>query len=173
LITGGIVTITKLFTLFTKGSAGKILKGVSFLGVFIGILLLVTGAVVLATRTSIFDVWGLLVLTGLGLVLRPLSKVPIGALFGLAAGLLCSGLLYLYYPLPTTVLGISSFWIYIAVFLVPALIVYVVLKFAEDLARLFGLVFGSRPVLAVLGLLCILEGFLLLLLNQSLLSFLP
>jgi hypothetical protein len=173
LILGGIVAISKLLTLFVKGSAGKVLKGLGVFGVFIGILLFVTGAVVLVTQPGIVDVWVLLVFTGLALVLRPLSKVPVSALFGLVAGLVCTGLLYLYLPLPTMVLGISSFWIYLAAFLVPALIVYLIFKFIEDLARLFGLILGSIPVLTVLGLLCILEGFVLLVLNQSLPSFFP
>ena len=173
LILGGIVAISKLLTLFVKGSAGKVLKGLGVFGVFIGILLFVTGAVVLVTQSGIVDVWVLLVLTGLALVLRPLSKVPVSALFGLVAGLVCAGLLYFYFPLPTMVLGISSFWIYLVAFLVPALIVYLIFKFVEDLARLFGLIFGSMPALTVLGFLCILEGLLLLVLNQSLLSFFP
>jgi hypothetical protein len=173
LILGGIVAISKLLTLFVKGSAGKALKGLGVFGLLIGVLLIVTGAVVLVTQSSIVDVWVLLVLTGLALVLRPLSKVPVSALFGLAAGLVCAGLLFLYFPLPTMVLGISSFWIYLAAFLVPALIVYLIFKFIEDLARLFGLILGSIPVLTVLGFLCIIEGLLLFLLNQSLLSFFP
>jgi hypothetical protein len=173
LILGGIVAISKLLTFFVKGSAGKFLKGISVFGLLMGVLLIVTGAVVLVTQAGIIDVWGLLILTGLALVLRPLSKVPLSALFGLVAGLLCAGLLYLYFPLPSLVLGISSFWIYFGVFLVPALIVFLIFKFVEDLARLFGLILGSMPVLTVLGFFCILEGFLLLLLTQSLLSFFP
>lgn len=173
LILGGIVAISKLLTLLVKGSAGRVLKGVGVFGLFVGILLLVTSAVVLIIQTEIVDVWVLLVLTGLALVLRPLSRVPLSALFGLVAGLLCAGLLYLYFPLPSMLLGISSFWIYFGVFLVPALIVYLIFKFIEDLARLFGLILGSMPILTVLGFLCILEGFLLLLLGQSLLSFFP
>jgi hypothetical protein len=173
LILGGFVAISKLLTLFVKGSAGKALKGLGVFGLLIGVLFIVTGAVVLVTQSGIVDVWVLLVLTGLALVLRPLSRVPVSALFGLAAGLVCAGLLYLYLPLPTMVLGISSFWIYLAAFLVPALIVYLIFKFIEDLARLFGLILGSIPVLTVLGFLCILEGFVLLVLNQSILSFFP
>jgi len=62
-------------------------------------------------------------------------------------------------------------WVYLLVFLAPALIVFLVFKFAEDLARLFGLVLGSWPVLTVLGFLCMIQG-ILLFLNQSLLSLL-
>jgi hypothetical protein len=80
------------------------------------------------------------------------------------------GLLCLYFPLPTTVFGVSSFWIYVAVFFVPALIVFIIFKFVEDLTKLFGMVLGSWPVLTVLGVLSIVQG-ILLLLSLSLLSF--
>jgi len=169
LIFGGIVAVSKLLSFFMKGSAGKVLKGLGYLGIFVGALLLATGVVVLLEQTSSIEVWGLLVVTGLGLVLKPLSKVPFSALLGLVVGLVCVGLLYLYFPLPETVLGVSSLWIYLAVFFVPALIVFLIFKFVEDLMKLFGMVLGSWPVLTVLGFVCIAQG-ILLLLNQSLLS---
>ena len=169
LIFGGVVAVSKLLSFFVKGSAGKVLKGLGYLGIFVGALLLAFGVVVLLEQTSNFEVWGLLVLTGLGLVLKPLSKIPIAALLGLVVGLLCAGLLYLFFPLPATVLGISSVWIYLAVFLVPALITFFIFKFVEDLTKLFGMVLGSWPLMTVLGFLCLAQG-VLLLLNQSLLS---
>ena len=169
LIFGGVVAVSKLLSFFMKGSAGKVLKGLGYLGILVGALLLATGVVVLLEQASSIEVWGLLVVTGLGLVLKPLSKIPFSALLGLVVGLVCAGLLYLYFPLPATVLGVSSMWIYLAVFLVPALIVFLIFKFAEDLAKLFGMVLGSWPVMAVFGFLCIAQG-VLLLLNMSLLS---
>ena len=169
LVFGGVVAVSRLLGFFVKGSAGKVLKGLGYLGFFVGVLLLVTGVVVLLEQAWSVDVWILLVVTGLGLVLKPLSRIPFSALLGLVAGLVCAGLLYLYFPLPTTVLGVSSMWIYLAVFFVPALIVFLIFKFAEDLAKLFGLILGSWPVLTVLGFLCIAQGSLLLM-NQSLLS---
>jgi hypothetical protein len=169
LIFGGVVAVSKLLSFFVKGSAGKVLKGLGYLGIVVGALLLTFGVVVLLEQTSNFEVWGLLVLTGLGLVLKPLSKIPIAALLGLVVGLLCAGLLYLFFPLPATVLGISSVWIYLAVFLVPALITFFIFKFVEDLTKLFGMVLGSWPLMTVLGFLCLAQG-VLLLLNQSLLS---
>jgi len=169
LVFGGVVAVSKLAGFFVKGAAGKVLKGLGFLGFFVGVVLLVTGLVVLLEQAWSIDVWVLLLVTGLGLVLKPLSRVPFSALLGLVAGLVCAGLLYLYFPLPATVLGISSLWIYLAVFFVPALIVFLIFKFVEDLARLFGLVLGSWPVLTVLGFLCIVQG-ILLLMNQSLLT---
>ncbi len=169
LIFGGIVAVSKLLSFLIRGSAGKVLKGLGYLGILVGALLLATGAVVLLEQTSSIEVWGLLIVTGLGLVLKPLSRVPFSALLGLIVGLVCVGLLYLYFPLPATVLGVSSLWIYLAVFFVPALIVFLIFKFVEDLMKLFGMVVGSWPVLTVLGFLCIAQG-ILLLLNQSILS---
>jgi len=168
LIFGGIVAVSKLLSFFFKGAVGSGLKALGYLGIFVGVLLLVTGVVVLFEQTSLIEVWGLLVVTGLGLVLKPLSKVPFSALLGLVVGLVCVGLLYLYFPLPATVLGFSSLWIYLAVFFVPALIVFLIFKFVEELMKFFGLVLGSWPVLTVLGFLCVAQG-ILLLLNQSIL----
>ena len=169
LIIGGVVAVSKLLSFFIKGSAGNVLKAVGYLGIFFGALLLATGVIILLDQTSSIEVWGLLVVTGLGLVLKPLSKIPFSALLGLVVGLVCVGLLYLYFPLPATVLGISSLWIYLAVFFVPALVVFFIFKFVEDLVKLFGMVLGSWPVMTILGFLCIAQG-VLLLLNQSLLS---
>ena len=169
LILGGLVAVSKLLGFFIKGSAGSVLKALGYLGIFVGALLLATGVIVLLDQTSSIEVWGLLIVTGLGLVLKPLSKIPFSALLGLVVGLLCVGLLYLYFPLPATVFGVSSLWIYLAVFFIPALIVFLLFRFVEDLMKLFGTVVGSWPVLTVLGFLCIAQG-ILLLLNQSLLS---
>ena len=169
LISGGVVAVSKLLSLFIKGSASTVLKAIGYFGIFVGALLLATGVLVLLEQTSSIEVWGLLVVTGLGLVLKPLSKIPFSALLGLIVGLVCVGLLYVYFPLPATVLGVSSLWIYLAIFFVPALIVFLIFKFVEYLVKLFGMVLGSWPVMTVLGFLCIAQG-ILLLLNQSLLS---
>jgi len=169
LIFGGIVAVSKLLSFFMKGSAGKVLKGLGYLGILVGALLLATGVVALLEQTSSIEVWGLLLVTGLGLVLKPLSKIPFSALLGLVVGLVCIGLLYVYFPLPATVLGVSSLWIYLVVFFVPALIVFLIFRFVEDLVKFFGMVVGSWPVMTVLGFLCMAQG-ILLLLNQSLLS---
>ena len=143
LIFGGVVAVSKLLSLFIKGSASTVLKAIGYFGIFVGALLLATGVLVLLEQTSSIEVWGLLVVTGLGLVLKPLSKIPFSALLGLIVGLVCFGLLYLYFPLPATVFGVSSIWIYLAIFFIPALIVFLIFKFVEDLVKLFGMVLGS------------------------------
>jgi len=169
LIFGGVVAVSRLLGFFMKGAAGKVLKILGFLGFFVGVMLVVTGVMAWLGNAWSLLAWVLLVLTGLGLSLKPLGRIPFSALLGLVAGLISAGLLHYYFPLPDSVLGISSLWIYLAVFLVPALIVFLIFKFVEDLAKFFGMILGSWPVLTVLGFLCMSEG-ILLLLNQSLLS---
>lgn len=169
LVLGGFVAVSRLLGKLIKGSAEKVLKAIGVLGFFVGIILLITGIVALLSQTFDIASWGLLILTGLGLALKPLSRVPFAALFGLVAGAVCAGLLYWFFPLPATVLSISSFWIYLIVFLVPALLVFLLFKFAEDVMKLFALILGSWPVVTVLGVLCILQG-ILLFLNRSLLA---
>jgi hypothetical protein len=88
------VAVSKLLSFLTKGSASNVLKAIGYLGICVGALLLATGVVVFLGETWSWDVWGLLVATGLGLVLRPLSRIPFSALLGLVAGLVCAGLLY-------------------------------------------------------------------------------
>ena len=163
------MAISRLMSRFVEGSAKELLKRLSILGFSIGIILLVTGVAVLASRSWGFDVWFLLILTGLSLVLRPLNRFPWAALFGAIAGIACVGLLHLYFPLPETLLDVSSAWIYLVIFLAPAIVVYLIFKSVEDLTRLLGFVLASRPMTIVLGILCIMQG-VLLLFSQSLLQ---
>jgi hypothetical protein len=79
----------------------------------------------------------------------------------LAVGGLCAGFVFLFYPLPETVYGISSTWIYLLIFFVPAVFVYMVFKFIEDVLRLIGMVLTFKPVTLALGLICIAQGILL------------
>ncbi len=177
LIIGGIAAASWLLEKLVKLTpiigtpASWTVKVLSLFGFFIGALLLITGI-----NASIGQAWDsgtiyLLIVTGLALILRPLKDIPWAALFGLLVGGLCVGLVILFYPLPGTVLGISSTLVYLFVFIVPALLVYVFFKFAEDLLRLVGMILASKPVSIVLGLACIIQG-ILLLLNTSLFTIL-
>jgi len=155
------------------GAVSAAVKIMSLFGFFVGILMLVTAAGVWLAQAWDSGTRYLLVTTGLALVLKPLKDIPWAALIGLAIGGLCVGLVYVMFPLPGTVLSISSTWVYLAIFLVPALMTYLFFKFLEDLLKLVGMILASRPVATILGLLCILQGALLLL-NMSLFtSFFP
>lgn len=167
LILGGIIAASWLFERTIK-PLSWIIKIASFFGFIIGILLMITAAVVWPTP----DVYTqyLLIATGLALILKPIKDIPWAALIASLIGGLCAGYVYLYIPLET-VFGISSTWVYLIIFFVPALLVYLLFKFIEDLLRLVGAILASRPVSIILGLICIVQGFLLLL-NKSLFTIL-
>jgi hypothetical protein len=145
---------------------------VSFFGFFVGILLIVTAGIAWSTQGQV-DTYTLylLIIAGLALFLRPIKDIPWAALLGLIVGGLAASIVYFFFPLPETVVGIASMWIYLVIFLIPAVIVYMVFKFIEDLLKLIGMILGSKPVTFIVGLVCITQG-VLLLLNMNLFAIL-
>ncbi len=177
LILGGIVEASWLLGKLLRLSSSEeesenwSEKVIAALGFFVGVLLLVTGGV--AWWKSAWDLGtkALLLLAGLALFLKPLKDVPWAALVALLVGALCAGAVYLLLPLPETVLGVSSAWIYLMIFLVPALFAYLLFKFVEDLLKLIAMILSFKPVATVIGLTCVVQG-VLLLLNSSLFTIL-
>lgn len=175
LILGGVVAASWLLEKFARPApvvgepVSGLVKITSVFGFFVGILLLVTAAAVWSAKAPEVDTGTryLLIVTGLALFLKPLKDIPWAALIGLAVGGLCVGFVYFFYPLPETVYGISSTWIYLVIFLIPALFAYVLFKFVEDVLRLIGTILAFKPVAIALGLICIAQG-VLMLLNKSL-----
>ena len=171
LIIGGIIAISWFLEKLLKpvpvvGTPASILtKIISFFGFFVGIILLITGAAAWQTHAPQVDTYTiyLLIIAGLVLILKPIKDFPWAALLGLIAGGLCAGAVYFFFPLPETVLGIASIWVYLIIFLIPAVIVYMVFKFIEDVLKLIGTLLASRPVTLIVGFVCIAQGILLLL----------
>jgi len=171
LILGGVIAISWFIEKLVKpvpvvGTTTSILiKIVSFFGFFAGILLVVTGGVAWQTPTPQIDTYTiyLLIIAGLVLILRPIKDFPWAALLGLIAGGLSAGAVYFFFPLPDTVFGISAIWVYVIIFLIPAVIVYMVFKFIEDVLKLIGTLLASKPVTLIVGFVCIAQGILLLL----------
>ena len=169
LILGGIIAISWLLERLVKlvpvmgEPASWLMKILSLFGFFVGIFLIVTAAVAWSTKAAQVDTGTqyLLIVAGLALFLKPMKDIPWAALLGLAVGGLCAGFVFLFSPLPETVSGISSTWVYILIFFVPAVFVYVVFKFIEDVLRLIGMVLTFKPVSLALGLICIVQGILL------------
>ncbi len=178
LIVGGVVAISWFIEKLVRpvpvvGKPASILiKIVSFFGFFVGMLLIVTAGVTWSTQAQVdhYTLY-LLIIAGLALFLRPIKDIPWAALLGLIIGGLAVGIVYFFFPLPETIFGIASTWIYLAIFLIPAVIIYMVFKFIEDLLKLIGMILGSKPVTFILGLVCIAQG-VLLLLNMDLFSLL-
>jgi len=171
LILGGVIAISWFLEKLLRpvpvvGTPASILtKIMSFFGFFAGILLIVTGATAWQTHAPQVDTYTqyLLIIAGLVLILRPIKDFPWAALLGLIAGGLSAGAVYFFFPLPETVLGIASTWVYVIIFLIPAVIVYMVFKFIEDVLKLIGTLLASKPVTLIVGFVCIAQGVLLLL----------
>jgi len=174
LIFGGFIAISWFIQKVVKpvpviGTTASILtRIISFFGFFVGILLIVTGAAAWKAQATNIDTYTtyLLIIAGLALMLKPIKDFPWAALLGLIAGGLCAGAVYFFFPLPETVFGIASLWIYIAIFMIPAVLVYMVFKFIEDVMKMVGSILASRPVTFIVGFMCIAQGILLLLGNN-------
>jgi hypothetical protein len=178
LILGGFVAISWFIEKLVRpvpvvGKSVTILtKIISFFGFLVGILLIVTAGVAWSTQAQVdnYTIY-LLIIAGLALFLRPIKDIPWAALLGLIVGGLAVGIVYFFFPLPETIVGISATWIYLAIFLIPAVFVYMVFKFIEDLLKLIGMILSSKPVTFIVGLVCIVQG-VLLLLNMNLFAIL-
>ena len=168
LIGGGILAASWFLQRIVKpvpvvGKPASILTRIlSFFGFFAGILLVITGGAAWQAQIDTYTT-GLLIIAGLALILKPIKDFPWAALIGLIAGSLCAGAVYFFYPLSETVFGISSTWIYMIIFFIPAVLVYMVFKFIEDILKLIGTLLASRPVTLIVGFICIAQGILLLL----------
>jgi hypothetical protein len=173
LILSGLAAASSIFEkLFAPAptignTTSALVKLISLFGFFLGLFMLVTLVSSWLNQGLDAGTQALLALTGLSLVLKPLKDIPWAAFIALVIGGACVGLLILLYPLPETVAGIPSSWIYLFVFLTPALLAFILLKFAEDLLKLAAMILTFKPISLILGFLCILQG-ILLLFNTSL-----
>jgi len=172
LILGGITSISWLLAFLFQAIPivgtlmNKILRALSVLGFVVGIILLITGFAIWSEQVWDIGTNYLLIITGLALVLKPIKQITWAALVGFIIGASSVIIVYFYFPLPEIIFGISSIWIYLAIFFIPALITYVFFKFLEDLIKIMGIILASRPVVTILGFFCIVQG-ILLLFNQS------
>lgn len=161
-IFGGVIAVTWVFEKLGDGLIIWLFKGLSYLGFLVGILLMATAAVAWTQPVDWdFGTKYLLVVIGLSLFLKPIKDFPVAALIGLTVGCACAAYVILFVPMPETVLGISVRWIYLIVFLIPALLTYLLFKFVEDVLRLLRLVLTFEPVAIILGFVCIANGILM------------
>ncbi len=170
LILGGIIATSWFVQRLVKpvpivGTTTSILlKIVSFFGFFAGILLIATGAAAWQAQATNIDSYTiyLLIIAGFVLILKPIKDFPWAALLGLIAGGLCTGAVYFFFPITGPIFGIAPIWVYLIIFLIPAVIVYMVFKFIEDVMKLLGTLLASRPVTLIVGFVCLAQGILLL-----------
>ena len=170
LFLGGVTAISWLLERFFRSVpvAGEpvswLARIISLFGFSVGILLIITAAVAWSVEAPQVDggTRYLLIVTGIALFLKPIKDIPWATLVGAVVGGFCVGFFYLFYPLSVTVYGVSSTWIYLLIFFIPALFVYLLFKFMEDVLRLVGAILTFKPVSLTLGLVCITQGILML-----------
>ena len=175
LILGGIIATSWLLERLVEPApivgepTSWLIKITSFFGFFVGILLIASAVMAWSTEAVHIDTGTqyLMIVAGLALFVKPMKDVPWAALLGLVVGGVCAGFVFLFFPLPETVFGISSTWIYLLIFFLPAVLVYMIFKFIEDVLKLVAMVLTFKPVTLALGFICIVQG-ILLLLNTSL-----
>ncbi|OPY31345.1 MAG: hypothetical protein A4E32_01798 [Methanomassiliicoccales archaeon PtaU1.Bin124] len=132
------------------------------LGFIAGAVIIVVGLISLTSSGKLpISTVIILFALGLGLFLHLIKKIKIAALIALIIGIAVGYLLYqaskaynLTGYLTPTVIVIIAFVIMI--------IIYVMLKFFEDLISIAGGILSFRPVMFIVGLLAILEAVLLM-----------
>lgn len=152
LIAGGICSLSWLFSRISR-SLGSL---VSFIGFFIGIVALATAALSFLKSASDIVTLVLLLAVGLSLFLKPLKNVRWAAVIALA-----SGVIALYYA--NVYFGQLGTAVMLVIFIVVALPVYLMFKFAEDVLHTVGSLLSFPAVAVTIGLLCLAQGTLLIL----------
>ena len=151
LIVSGICSLSWLFGRISR-SLGSL---VSFIGFLAGIIALATAALWFLKGASGIVTLVLLVAVGLSLFLKPLKNVRWAALIGLACGIIV-----LYYA--NAYFGQLGTAVMLVIFIVVALPVYLMFKFAEDILHSVGSLLSYPAVAVPLGFLCLAQGTLLL-----------
>ena len=151
LIVSGICSLSWLFGRISR-SLGSL---VSFIGFLVGIVALATAALSFLKGTSGIVTLVLLVAVGLSLFLKPLKNVRWAALIGLACGIVA-----LYYA--NAYFGQLGTAVMLVIFIVVALPVYLMFKFAEDILHSIGSLLSYPAITVPIGLLCLAQGTLLL-----------
>jgi len=151
LIVSGTCSLSWLFGRISR-SLGSV---VSFIGFLAGIVALATAALSFLKGVSGIVTLALLVAVGLSLFLRPLKNVRWAALIGLACGIIV-----LYYA--NAYFGQLGTAVMLVIFIVVALPVYLMFKFAEDILHSVGSLLSYPAVAVPIGFLCLAQGTLLL-----------
>ncbi|MHA2365068.1 MAG: hypothetical protein ACXAC7_14010 [Candidatus Hodarchaeales archaeon] len=162
---------SRVAEVFENESLAEWLKFIAYSGFVIGVVILAVTAAnfigphVTPRVTGKQTGWDVLVLglvTGLALSLKPIKDMKWAALVTVGVGVGIMILIWMFVPSGPS-------YPLIAVVLIICFIVYIAFKFIEDFYLLISDILTLPPVAVGLGVLCIIEG-ILLLLDNSLLS---
>lgn len=159
LLAGGFIAILiGIVGRSEKTSADEIAM---FLGLFVGAFMIFMGIVLYSESGWPPSTMIVLIVLGLGLILRVLRKVKWAAIISWIVGGLTGYGLYLISKVALASILTPTVIIVIAVIVM--LIAYFLLKFLEDTISFFGAILSFRPILFFLGMGAIIEAVLLLL----------
>lgn len=172
LIVSGILTI--LYAFIRHKTPGRTTGAETLLGIatfVIGLLLPLGAALCFVNQAyGTFTVVLLLILSGalvLGPISRIMKKIPtlgLAAVIALGASYLVSTFVVALIPpsLQSYLAGYGiSNWIMIILFIIILALLFTMLVFAKGLIQLIGMVFGSWPIMIVIGAICVIQGVLL------------
>ncbi|MFQ6123051.1 MAG: hypothetical protein ACE5R6_00375 [Candidatus Heimdallarchaeota archaeon] len=139
-------------------------------GWIFGALGLITAAAIFKTNEYLNQGWftvTLLIIVGFALFMEPFKDIPWAALVGLVAGGGIAALICFRYGdrVTGTILGIEMKYILGAIMVIIFLLVFLALKFIEDVTKATTMILRFQPVATFLGLLCIIQGVLIILGN--------
>ena len=166
LIIGGICACAPLFKRVAKGLE----RFLVLVGILVGIAVIAVAIILALSITGLFGIvapdfsssqypgqqYYLVVMAVLGVLLfsRPLRKIRWASLIALGLGILAAAYLHTVFPsASTTILGV--------VFVVTILIVYTLLRFAEDILDFIGTVLAFPPIAVIIGLVSIYYGLII------------
>ncbi|MFX1486018.1 MAG: hypothetical protein ACFFBS_02745 [Promethearchaeota archaeon] len=130
------------------------IKLAAFIGFFVGIISLIVGGTVWSMGVADWITIALFIIVGLALCLGPIKKLPLAGIAALAIGSLVAAFVSGFF---------GSIKIVAAVFVIIFILVFVFAKAIETILDGIGTVLSFPLVSIPLGLICIVQGVLLLL----------
>ena len=169
LIVAGVLTILYGFVRWKapgKTTGAEILLGiVTFI---IGMLLPVGAALCFVTRAfGNLTIALLLILSGalvLGPISRIIKKIPtigLAAVIALIVSYVIATFVTALIPPALQAYISNSHWLLIILFIIILALLFTMLIFAKGLIELIGLVLGAWPIMMIIGVICIIQGVLL------------
>jgi hypothetical protein len=169
LMASGILTLLYGFVRWKtpgKTTGAEILLGV--VTFIIGFMLPIGAALCYVTRAfGTFTVALLLILSGalfLGPISRVIKRIPtigIAAVIALIASYVIATFVTAMIPPALQAYISNSHWLLIILFIIILALLFTLLVFAKGLIEIIGLVLGAWPVMMVIGVICIIQGVLL------------
>jgi hypothetical protein len=164
LIIGGLLAaawlLTRLAGVSTDADISEIVSKIAIIGFPVGIASFITigAAFYLISREFMFpDTFDFvtlicLLILGLVLILRPIKDFKFGTFISLAIGLLGAGILVF--------LGEKSVKLLSIIFILLFIVIYITIKFFEDLYLLIAEILSSPIISVSIGVLCVIQGLL-------------